>query len=263
MPHWHQKNTLCYNSRYSEDIFLFIIADYCRGIPASKSSKEFKEKVGINISRQTISNYFEGISELAINERRTYPWWSLRWYELNEEHFTLIREIVYNKNSITKTLRKKFRELTGRDRSVDSYIYIEVLRNMSKEINGLPKNKFEHHLIRACEIALPYQILLDDGGSRYDFRKNDLIEFNYNHIRELVKECGINVFRRKRSLTTRRERDQEARIRREREPNEDDHLFGPWKKFKIDTSEESKTKRLLAAVDGQVDADFGRFVEDD
>lgn len=154
MPFWHQKNRLCYNSRLTEHEFRCVIDDYCKGISASQSSAEFKE-AGMSISRQTISKYFDGISHIILNDRGTYPWWSVNnWQELSDEQLNDIRDAVYDHHRIVGKMRDEFKTLYGKPISVDTETYIQVLRDMSKKMNGLPKQTFIVHLARACELAL-------------------------------------------------------------------------------------------------------------
>jgi hypothetical protein len=269
MSWWHQKNALCYNSRFPERLFKCIVVDYCTGISPSQSARKFEDVRGRKVSRQTISNYFKAISEAVIDHRKTYPWWSMEWKDFSDDDLMLIRDIVYSRNSVTQKLRTKFRELTGHDRSVDNYIYIELLRKMSDEANGLPKTTFWWHLIRACEISLAHQTVFDSSGDRFDFDDAVLLEYVYDHIIYLFEFDGHTIFRRKSYQKARQENEDFAKQRAEYKNSIQLELDAtepmPKSNFVIDRSQEGEDKRILAAVDGEIDADFGEWVkvEDD
>lgn len=195
LPWWHQKNAFCYNSRLTLHEFKCVIGDYCKGTTATQSSAEFKRDLDKTISRQTIANYYDGISRCVLDFRGTYPWWPVEhWSELTEEHLNDIRNIVYNHDRIINNFRKEIQLISGKSKAVDDEVYFKILREMSLKMNGLPKNSFITYLARACELAL----CIEAGY------KDPVAVMNDNIIRIFKYEGGI-IFYRKDSPVTRAE----------------------------------------------------------
>lgn len=206
MPNWHQKNRLCYNSRLTEQQFRAVLKGYCEGISASQSSAEFKE-AGISISRQTIAKYYKKISLAILDERETYPWWTVNhWSEFSDNQIEEIRKIVYDQERILGTLRKEFYEHFGKSISADSRTYIDVLRETSKSLNGLPKKTFWVYLARACELALH----IDEG---FDYP----ILAMYQTQLDMFKYKEPYLFNRKASPAIRSEQKEKIREWKERD----------------------------------------------
>ncbi len=254
MPYWHQKNELCYNSRLSSWEFQCLIADYCQGISAQEASKRFMNSDQRNLSRQTIAKYFRAISFSLIDERKTYPWWSINYYDMSAAQINDIRNVVYDNNRIVSKLRGQIGNITGSYKSVDNKTYIDVLRRMSKDMNGLPKgDKFCEHLIRACEIAF----FIEMGFS-------DPTEVMYRQTCEHFWFTDRFLFRRKASPTTCRERDERHKQKKTDEwiyaLNSDD--FKPdlalidarkkWKSLNTEGRELNIQKRYLSAFDSSM-----------
>lgn len=215
MPFWHLRNSLCYNSRLTEHEFKCVLTDYCRGISASASSKEFKETLGKIISRQTIADYFRRISKILITERKTYPWFSMEDLEceITEEQQQEIRNLVYG-SDFTRKLKNEIMQSSGKSMWPDAAPHIAVLREMSKSMNGLPKQHFFTCLIRACEIALHREAAGENG-----------VHWMYTYVKDLFEWHGHYVFERKRSPTTRAEHKKYLQWRRE---TEDERLTAPF-----------------------------------
>lgn len=181
MGYWHQKNELCYNSRLSEPEFEAVLALYCKGSTPRESAAELSA-LGLRISRQTIAAYFLRISGIVIEYRKTYPWWSQQWDDFTSDQFEGLRDVVHARGDSIGTLRHRIRSARGVDRSVDNLEYIRILRDMSKRMNGLPKEQFWVHLVRACEMALYIHL----GYQRpSDFMLQDLRDL-FRHERPMV-----------------------------------------------------------------------------
>jgi len=252
MPYRSKKNSLCYNSRLTEVEFKYIIADYCRGITPLRSSGEFKERVGKTISRQTIAHYFEKISKCVIQERKRYPWWSIDWNDFQEEQVELVRKLVYAKDGAIAKLRSQFKETIGSEKVADNYVYVDVLRKMSKEMNGLPKNNFWHHMIRASEIALP----IEQGHPNPSHA-------TFVYIHDLFDWHGYSIFNLKNSATKRREK-QDRKKSLENDLIYDWCFEGwdqTWYKLKQDNSEPAQKLRFLAAFNGELDIEKAKWTQ--
>jgi hypothetical protein len=248
VPSWNLKNSLCYNSRLSKHEFECVITDYCRGISASQSSREFKEKLGSNISRQTIAKYFRGISEVIAWERESYPWFSMKYLgaEITEEQQQEIWKIIYNKDRVINNLRKEWQEKFGSSKSVDAQLYIEILRKMSEAMNGLPKREFLTYIIRASEMAVHMEL----AGQHY-------LDSMYHYVSELFYD-GHVIFLRKKSPTTQKEHSQYLQLRSEHF----DQPLGPsaeelelklwWNSLSLEERTYYKRLKELTAFDGSV-----------
>jgi hypothetical protein len=204
MVAWNLKNELCYNSRLSKFEFECVVTDYCKGIPASTSSLEFKQVMGATISRQTIAFYYFEISRAIANYQKLYPWFSVELPELTSEQLSVIREVVYAKNGVIARLRDAIEEIHGQRVSVDSHTYISVLRDMSKRMNGLPRKTFAGYLVRACELALQIEAGTDDP-----------INAMADRVLSLFENDPTLLFRRKESPKTRAAWEEYLRFRKE------------------------------------------------